>query len=249
MLYNTVHLLKCIRNNWINDAEKTLTYPNFSDNDLIMHASFRNLITIYHMEKGSIFKEGFQQIWTSLFPNSIECQYVKLALKAFYMTTVAALEILGPQTDTLDNWKGTASSINIIVKFWNIVNVKNTTKGLHKLLDDVKVIDNVNDERIYWLNKFSCWLKLWHNGITKRKERRLPNETLVALTHTVATLILLIKDLLEQHQFKYVLLGKFQTDNLEARFGQYRMLSCSNYLVSVNKVPQSEKTLKVKKTY
>ena len=66
------------------------------------------------------------------------------------------------------------------------------------------------------------------------------------MTHTVDTLIILIKDLLEQQQFKYVLLDKFQTDNLEARFGQYRMLSGSNYLVSVNEVLQSEKKLKVK---
>ena len=42
------------------------------------------------------------------------------------------------------------------------------------------------------------------------------------------------------------MLGKFQTDNLEARFDQYRMLSVSNYLVSVNEVLQSEKTFKVK---
>ena len=138
------------------------------------------------------------------------------------------------------------SFINIIVKFWKIVNVKNTTTGLHKLLDDAKVIDKVNDERINWLNKFSCWLKLGHNGITKRKEGHLSKETFVAWTHTVDTPILLIKDLLEQQQFKYVLLGKFQIDNLEARFGQYIMLSGSSYLVSVNEVLQSEKKLKVK---
>ena len=244
LLFDTVHLLKSIRNNWINDAEKTLTYPNFRDNDFIMHVSFRNLIIIYHMEKGSILKEGFQLIWKSLFPNSIERQNVKLALKVFDRTTVVALEVLG--TVALDNWKGTAFFIIIIVKFWNIVNVKNTTKGLHKLLNDAKVIDNVNDEIIDWLNKFSCWLKLLHNDITKRKEGHLSKETSVALTHTVDTLILLIKDFLEQQQFKYVLLGKFQTDNLEARFGQYIMLSDSNYFVSVKEVLQSEKKLKVK---
>ena len=42
-----------------------------------------------------------------------------------------------------------------------------------------------------------------------------------------------------------MLLGKFYTANLEAGFGQYIMLSGSNYLVSVNEVLQSEK-LKVK---
>ena len=54
---------------------------------------------------------------------------------------------------------------------------------------------------------------------------------------------------MEQHQFKYVLLGKFQTDNLEARFGQYIILSGLYYLVSVNEVLQCENILKVKILY
>ena len=78
-------------------------------------------------------------------------------------------------------------------------------------------------------------MKLLHNDITKRNEGHLSKETFVALTHTVDTLIVLIKDLLEQHQFKCVLLGKCQTDNLEARFGQYRMLSGSHYLYQLMK--------------
>ena len=66
------------------------------------------------------------------------------------------------------------------------------------------------------------------------------------MCHTVDTLIILIQDLLGKHNFKLCVLCKFQTDNLEARFGQYRMLSGSNYLVSVKVVQQSEKTLRVK---
>ena len=54
-----------------------------------------------------------------------------------------------------------------------------------------------------------------------------------------------MKYLLQHHKLQFVLLVQFQTDNLEARFGQYRMLSGSNYLVSVNEVLQSEKKLKV----
>ena len=37
----------------------------------------------------------------------------------------------------------------------------------------------------------------------------------------------------------YVLTGKFQTDQLESRFGHYRQLSRSNYLVSVADILQS----------
>ena len=42
--------------------------------------------------------------------------------------------------------------------------------------------------------------------------------------------------IVQQHGIQYVLLGKFQADNLEARFGHYLMFSCSNYLISANQV-------------
>ena len=91
MTYQNGKLIGNSGNNITRQANRiqNLTYPNFSDNDHIMHASFRNLITIYHMEKESILKEGFQLTWKSLFPNSIERQNVKLALKVFDRTTVA----------------------------------------------------------------------------------------------------------------------------------------------------------------
>ena len=60
------------------------------------------------------------------------------------------------------------------------------------------------------------------------------------------TFVPLFTELFEQYELHYILTGKFQTDNLEAHFGLYRMLSGSNYLVSVIKVLQSEKTLKLK---
>ena len=59
LLFDTVHLLKCIRINWINDAEKTLTYPNFSDHDLIMHASFVILLPYIIWRKNRYLKKDF----------------------------------------------------------------------------------------------------------------------------------------------------------------------------------------------
>ena len=47
-------------------------------------------------------------------------------------------------------------------------------------------------------------------------------------------------------KLKYILLSKFQTDNLEGRFGLYRQLSGCNYLVLVQEVFQSERKLKIK---
>ena len=54
-------------------------------------------------------------------------------------------------------------------------------------------------------------------------------------------LVPLFTELFQQYELKYIPTGKFQTDNLEARFGLYRMLSGSNYIVSVIEVSQIEK--------
>ena len=62
----------------------------------------------------------------------------------------------------------------------------------------------------------------------------------------VNTMVYMLYELLSSHTLDYVILGKFQTDNLESRFGQYRQLSGCNYLVSVAEVMQSEKKLRIK---
>ena len=244
LLFDTVHLLKCIRNNWINEADKTFVYPSFTDSTSVMHASFSNLIELYHIEKANVLKDGYLLNWKALFPNAIERQNVKLALRIFDRTTVAALQTLGPVSPKLVNWEGTAEFMNIVIKFWTIVNVKNTTKGVHKRLDDAKVLNDTADSRLQWLQNMASWLKLWNNQTTKAGH--LTKETFTALSHTVETLVLLVKHLLQHHKLSYVLLGKFQTDNLEARFGQYRMMCGTNYLVTVKEVLQSEKKLKLK---
>jgi len=43
----------------------------------------------------------------------------------------------------------------------------------------------------------------------------------------------------------YVMLWKFQTDNLEFRFGQYHQMSGANYNVSVTEIMESEKKLRI----
>ncbi|GFO08860.1 transposable element p transposase [Plakobranchus ocellatus] len=68
---------------------------------------------------------------------------------------------------------------------------------------------------------------------------------MTALHHTLLAFLQLAKYLLEEKQFKYILFGKFQTDDLEFRFGQYRQMSGSNYYVSVQQSLEGEKKLKL----
>nr|CAI5860095.1 unnamed protein product [Callosobruchus analis] len=49
----------------------------------------------------------------------------------------------------------------------------------------------------------------------------------------------------EHFSIEYILCGKFQTDNLEKRFGRYRLLSGCNYNISFNQILESEKKIRI----
>ncbi|GFT19597.1 hypothetical protein TNCV_2534731 [Trichonephila clavipes] len=76
----------------------------------------------------------------------------------------------------------------------------------------------MNDDRLTFFSKFVQWLDCWKNLKQNKREGCLSEETFFALRHTVNTIPELIKYLLTEQNFKYVLTGKFQTDSLEARF-------------------------------
>ena len=83
------------------------------------------------------------------------------------------------------------------------------------------------------MSEFALWIKRGREHNDKNGEGFLTKHTYLSLPHTVTTLVHLIHYLLKDCDMSYVLLGKFQTDNLDSRFGNYRQLSGSNYLVSV----------------
>ena len=103
--------------------------------------------------------------------------------------------------------------------------VSQIVKGLTKL--DPKFIDTDNEPRLF-LQYFSHWLSTWN--MDKSTCGKLTKETFVDLTHSTHALL--------EIGAKYVLLGKFQTDSFESRFGQYRQLAGGEYDVSLRQVLQ-----------
>jgi len=58
-LFDSVHLLKCVRNNWLGqaDVENMLNFPKFSgDSDVLSQASFAHVRQLYDSEKDNIVK-------------------------------------------------------------------------------------------------------------------------------------------------------------------------------------------------
>lgn len=66
----------------------------------------------------------------------------------------------------------------------------------------------------------------------------------MAFQQTCRAIAQLARYLLEHCQFKYVLLGLIQSDNIEARFGWYRQLSGANYFISMRQLLESEKKIR-----
>ena len=97
-----------------------------------------------------------------------------------------------------------------------------------------------------WLMSMCNWLKHWHACSNNTSVGFLSADTFLALTHTLESLVLLVKYLFAMYDIKFVLCGKFQTDNLESRVGQYRQMSGGNSLVSVEEVLYNERKLHVK---
>lgn len=245
-LLDSVHLLKSIRNNWINKKDELVSFifPDFSDTSCFNVASFKVLRSLFALENKNIVKCAYKLTLKSLYPSNIERQNVQLALQIFNENNVAALktienfEILGGQSLCIN----TSNFIEIILKWWKIFNIKSPKKGVRLNDDWQKPFSSLNDERFIFLDKFSEWLDIWHNTAGTAS---LTNETYTALSHSTKVMKEIITYLLnfEEIKFNYILPGKFQSDLLEQRFSQYRQMSGGNYHVSLQQILESERKL------
>ena len=92
-------------------------------------------------------------------------------------TNIAALISLGHKNNGLQNYEDTAEFLKIILKFGNILNVKNTTKGHRKRLENATPIYNLQDEKMNWLKSVSNWLKQWKQHHDAHSSSFLTKET------------------------------------------------------------------------
>ena len=88
LTYDFVHILKTIRNNWLNlkSVNKYYIYPDFDDIRIdscsyplrLCCASFKDIRTLYNSEKQSLAKLAPRLTLKSCYPSALERQNVKL---------------------------------------------------------------------------------------------------------------------------------------------------------------------------
>lgn len=245
---DSVHILKCIRNNWLNQRNPgtCMFFPDITElsiNGQVLTASFGTLRKAHEQESNELLRLAPTLSLKALNPSNLERQNVKLVLKIFNLSTIAALT--SSTLAQLQHAKGTAEFIRIILTWWNIVNVKTPHKG-QRLRDSFQEpVRSMSSPQIDFLNSVIDWLDFWES--LKHDAGHLTRETHSAFRHTSHALVEVTRYCIEELGFSYVLLGKFQTDCLEDRFGKYRQLSGAQYHVSIRQIYESEHKLRLQK--
>lgn len=185
-IVDTVHLLKCIRNNWLNQktSDKCLYYPPFECEQQqgvkMQGASFTSLKKLYEAEQDSVVKVAYGLTYKSLNPTNLERQNVRLALKIFSSFVSSALRLKGTELKLILP-EETAGFIDLVLRWWNIVNVKTPQKG-RRLRDPwQEPISEMCCQQIEFLDKFVAWLDNW-------KSKGLQTGTLTRETHSALRL-------------------------------------------------------------
>lgn len=118
-LFDSVHILKCIRNNWLGqkDERKCMMFPKFCYNgnhelDNIQSAPFSSLHKLYALESQSLVKYCYKLTSKALSPTTFERQNVNLVLQIFNEYTIQGLLTLGKQ-ECLPNYAEIAEYIQI----------------------------------------------------------------------------------------------------------------------------------------
>jgi hypothetical protein len=158
---------------------------------------------------------------------NIEKQKVSLVTNVIHEKTVAALQMLGRFE--------TASFVQLILRMWTILNVKNAIS--HVLLNDPdrRPVTSVDDERLSFLEQMAESFAKMPGGRGPNRRKSLTAETKAAFIQTLNGLCSLTRRLLGEG-YTEILLGIFQSDDLEGEFGVYRQLWGGCYFIAVEQV-------------
>lgn len=236
-LYDPVHLLKSIKCDWLNSKfDQKLVYPDFKTGAEKI-ANFQILKKLYELERDKVLNFDRPLNLKHIFLSNLEVQDVHLCQKIFNPFVVQALLQF---ENVIDKSKDTGDFINIILKWWSILN--DSAAFNNQCSDAIRepiVATNLADPKLEFLEKMLTWLDVWKQ---QKISHRLTSQTHTALYHTVHGMLEISKYCFEELKLDYVSLSKFQTDLLEHRFGKYRRLIGGQY-ISVRRVYASERKL------
>ena len=179
-IFDFVHILKTIRNNWLNlkDYNRTFVFPKFEDFSVQSTASFQDIRLLYKSDQHCVVKLAPRLTAKSCYPSNFERQNVNLALKIFDESTVGALTVFANSRSTIKS--NTAEFISLILNIWKIFNVNVPNKDI-RLNDEFSKQLGYNDFRFSFISKAVDWLDCWSSR--SEKNGKLSAQTFTSFKH------------------------------------------------------------------
>lgn len=240
LLYDYVHLLKSVRNNWLTEKMGEIEYTCSPIEDKQV-AKWDHLKKLQKMEEGDLVKQS-RLTFTAVNPKPIERQHVNTCLRVFCDETIQALTDHPGMKD--ENAQGTVTFLQMFVKFWKIMNVKSQFEDVNLRDPRRAAFSSATDPRLDFLAELAALAKSLRGGRGTRV-KMLTCDTSKALEHTCRGVIDLIKLLLETTH-DYVLLGKFTSDPIEKAFGKLRQGSGGTYFINAQQILEKVNISKTK---
>lgn len=188
-MFDCVHLLKCFRNNWINqkDAQKTMKFPKFStsseytDQPDTAYAPFSTLRKLYSLEADSLLKHSYKLTMKAISPSTLERQNVKFAQQIFSEYVIQGLLSVGGK-HCLPFFSDVADYIKVVYTWWPVMIVQAPHKGIWtNNVYATPPTDRAHDKNTF-LDNFYIWPEKWDT--MEGVGGKLTQETFTALRHT-----------------------------------------------------------------
>ncbi len=195
LLFDPVHLFKCLRNNWYTEKTRQISF----DNQHVGH--FADVYNLYVTEKESVLKTT-NLTSSSVSPSRLQLQNVQHVVPVFNEKVVAALRIQGKVE--------TAATVEVISNWWKTMNV--ASKGEHIVFNDPHRAAQIPSSTS--LKQYAQLFGRLNSGHGASRQQCLTHDTKKALVQTMEGLSELC-DQLFGVGFEYVLLREVQSDRLE----------------------------------
>jgi len=200
-------------------------------------SKYKDIVAIYPMDKLTAAKQYdcYNDVMATLHSTAFNV----VAISVDNAATKSTRDVLHfyAANDGKSSRASTADFLTLILKLWNVLNVKTRTKGKHKRDYTMDPVLSSLDWKLEFLREFAAFVLQWEQS----GKPGLSKETSLALHHTCLALADCASFLLDRRGFQYVLLGHIQSDAIESRFGWLRQLSGANYYISMRQVTESDK--------
>lgn len=235
LLYDYVHLLKNIRNNWLTEPSGELEYRHEGKT---YTAKWEHLLKLHELEQRNAANDsgvrGMSKLnKVAVEPKPIERQNVSTCLRVFCDETSAALRV-HPEMDA-EEVEGTALFIDKVVKMWKILNVRSRNKNIRRNDPLVAEIESPDDPRLSYLLEMSQMFLDMKKTARGKRDKTLTHDTARSLHHTLNGIVELCRHQLSTTH-KFVLLGEYSNDPIERSYGKLRQGTGGTYFLTVQQV-------------